>query len=198
MNQIDLPEPKHEGTLSVESALFKRRSIREYKKGALTLEQLSTLLWAAQGITAIGGYRTAPSAGALYPLELFVVAGDVEGLKPGLYRYRTASNSLESMDDEDVRSTLSDASLKQFWMEPAPAMIVIAAVYERTTGKYGRRGNQYVHMEAGHAAQNICLEATALDLGTTVVGAFDDEKVKTIMKMKAEEYPLCILPVGRK
>lgn len=198
MTQITLPEPKHEGTLSVESALFKRRSIREYKKGPLTLEQLSTLLWAAQGITAIGSYRTTPSAGALYPLELFVVAGDVEGLKQGLYRYQPASNRLEAIDDEDVRSALCDAALKQFWMESAPAMLVFAAVYERTTGKYGRRGNMYAHMEAGHAAQNVYLQATALDLGTTAVGAFDDEKVKEVMKMKAEEHPLYIMPVGRK
>ena len=119
-------------------------------------------------------------------------------MNPGIYRYQTASNSLETLDDEDVRAALCDAALKQFWMESAPAMLVFAAVYERTTGKYGRRGNMYAHMEAGHAAQNVYLQATVLDLGTAAVGAFDDEKVKEVMKMKAEEHPLCIMPVGRK
>ena len=196
--RIKLPEPSYTGNLSVEEALSQRRSIRAYSGENLTIEEVSQLLWSAQGITSAGGGRTAPSAGALYPLELYLVVGDVEGIDKGVYRYRPEEHELEKVKDGDTRTELADAALGQACVRDAAIDIVFTAVYERTTGKYGERGIRYVQMEAGHAAQNVYLQAVALDLGTVVIGAFVDGEVKEIMNMEEQETPLYILPVGRK
>jgi SagB-type dehydrogenase family enzyme len=164
---------------------------------SLSLEDISQLLWAAQGITSDWGGRTAPSAGALYPLEVYLVVGDVDGLETGVYKYQPQEHALVRVGDGDVRSELASAALGQSCVARGAVDIIIAAVYERTTGKYGDRGVRYVHMEAGHAAQNICLEAVVLDLGTVTVGAFSDEGVKGILDMPESEAPLYIMPVGR-
>ncbi|MBA7526111.1 Microcin B17-processing protein McbC [subsurface metagenome] len=196
--RIKLPEPSYTSNVSVEEALSKRRSIRAYSGESLTVEEVSQLLWAAQGITSPGGGRTAPSAGALYPLELYLVVGDVEGIDKGVYRYRPEEHDLEKVKDGDVRAELAEAALGQECVKDAAIDIVFTAVYERTTWKYGERGIRYVHIEAGHAAQNVYLQAVSLDLVTVVIGAFIDSEVKEIMNMQEQETPLYIMPVGRK
>ena len=193
---IILPEPRDSGEISVEEALLERRSVRNYKNEVLTLAEVSQLLWAAQGITHPGGYRTAPSAGALYPLEVYVVAGNVDGLRPGIYKYRPQGHELKKVAEGDVRAELCAAALDQECIEDGAAVLVFAAVYERTTRKYGERGVRYVHMEVGHAAQNVYLQAVSLGLGTVVVGAFDDGGVEKLLQMQDDERALCIMPVG--
>lgn len=197
-DMIKLPAPAYDSGCDLNKAIQTRRSLREFKDEAITLEQVAQLLWSAQGVTSLGGYRTAPSAGALYPLEIYVAAGNVDGLPPGLYRYHPREHGLLKAQEGDKRAELAEASLQQHWMAAAPAMIVIAAVHERTSGKYGERGVRYVDMEVGHAAQNVALEAVAMGLGTVDVGAFVDSAVKKVLKLPAEETPLLILPVGRK
>jgi SagB-type dehydrogenase family enzyme len=193
---IRLPEPRYDSTTSIEKALLKRRSVRDYKDEPLTLTEVAQLLWAAQGITDPRGFRTAPSAGALYPLELYVVAGNVKNLSNGIYRYRPHSHDLLRVVQGDKRTDLCHAALGQPSVKDAAAVIVFSGVYERTTGKYGARGIRYVHIEVGHAAQNVYLQAVSLNLGTVVIGAFHDDAVKRILSMPAREQPLCIMPVG--
>ncbi len=158
---------------------------------------MSQLLWAAQGLTAEWGGRTAPSAGALYPLELYLVVGNVSSLTPGVYRYNPREHDLVKTRDEDRRGSLAQAALGQAWVQRGAIDIVIAAVYERTTRKYGEKGIRYVHMEAGHAAQNLYLQATAMDLGMVTVGAFYEERVREILGLPNNQEPLYIVPVGR-
>ncbi len=196
--RIKLPEPKYIGATSVEEALMKRRSVRFFKEGPVLLAELSQLIWAAQGMTDPRGFRTAPSAGALYPLELYVVAGNVTGLQPGLYKYGRKSHELLSVAKGDRRNDLCSAALGQSSIKKAALVLVLSGVYERTTAKYGERGIRYVHMEAGHAAQNVYLQAVPLQLGTVVIGAFDDEELKKMFKMTDSEMPLYIMPVGKK
>ena len=192
-----LPEPAYDSDTSVEKALLERRSIRDYRREALTLKQVGQLLWSAQGVTSTGGMRTAPSAGALYPLEVYAVIGNVEGVAPGVYKYRPDAHELVKVLDGDWRKALSQAALNQECVSQGAIDIVITAVYERTTGKYGERGIRYVHMEAGHAAQNIYLQAFSLELGTVTIGAFDDDGVKRVLRLPDNEEPLYIMPVGK-
>ncbi|WP_430515103.1 SagB/ThcOx family dehydrogenase [Pyrococcus woesei] len=192
--KIILPPPKTEGTVSVEEAIAKRRSIRTYKNDPLKIEELGQLLWAAQGITH-EDKRAAPSAGATYPFEIFVIVGNVEGLKPGIYHYNPFEHSLTLIKEGDFRKELQEAALGQEWVGNAAIDIVLVAFYERTTKYYGERGVRYVHMEAGHIGQNIYLQATALGLGTVAVGAFHDEEVARILGTNGA--PLYIFPVGR-
>lgn len=195
---INLPEPQYDSDISLEQSLLERRSIRSYTGEPLTLQELSQLLWAAQGLTDPRGFRAAPSAGALYPLELHVVAGEVDDLAAGVYRYQPDGHQLVKTLDGDMRAELAEAALGQEWVKKGAVSIVFTAVYERTTVKYGDRGVRYVHMEAGHAAQNLCLQATALVLGAVTVGAFYDEEVSQLLNLPDEEEPLYIIPVGRK
>jgi SagB-type dehydrogenase family enzyme len=196
--KIKLPEPKYSGVMSVEEALMMRRSVRVFKEGPVMLAELSQLLWAAQGMTDPKGLRTAPSAGALYPLELYVVAGNVDGLSAGVYKYRPDSHELLSIVKGDRRNDLCNAALGQSSIKRAALVLVLSGVYERTTAKYGDRGIRYVHMEAGHAAQNVYLQAVPLQMGTVVIGAFQDGEVKKIFRMTDREIPLYIMPAGRR
>lgn len=191
-----LPKPKWESGVSVEQAIRSRRSIRAFTGESLSLADVSQLLWAAQGITGYR-FRAAPSAGALYPLELRLVVGDVEGLPVGVYRYVPEKHALERTVEEDVRESLGRAALWQDWVGTGAVVLVFSAVYERTTKKYGDRGVRYAHMEVGHAGQNVYLQAQALGLGTTMVGAFMDDWVSRLLHMADEEQPLAIMPVGR-
>ena len=195
---IRLPEPKHSSGTSIEEALLKRQSVRDFKDKPLTLAEVSQLAWAAQGTSYRDDRRTVPSAGALYPIELFVVAGNVSGLPAGIYRYSPKSHELLSIEKGDKRSDLCNAALGQSSVKRAPAVLVLSGVYERTITKYGDRGIRYVHMEAGHAAQNVCLQAIPMGLGTVVIGAFRDEDVKEILRMADRERPLYVIPVGRR
>jgi SagB-type dehydrogenase family enzyme len=195
---ITLPEPKYVGPASVEEALSKRRSVRSFSNGALTLPEVSQLLWAAQGMTDRRDLRTAPSAGALYPLEVFLVAGNVGGLEAGIYKYVPGRHELVRVSTGDTRNDLCNAALRQTAVRSTPASIVLAGVYERTTIKYGERGIRYVHMEAGHASENIYVQSVPLGLGTVAIGAFSDEEVKRVLKMEDDERPLYIMPIGRR
>ncbi|MFA5375267.1 MAG: SagB/ThcOx family dehydrogenase [Dehalococcoidia bacterium] len=198
MNEIKLPAPKLKGDTSIEEALFKRRSVRDYKSDAITLEQLSQLLWSGQGITAMDFFRAAPSAGASYPLELFVIAGNVKGLDAGVYRYNVKEHSLSLHIKGDIKEKLgTTAAFNQKCISEAPACISICAVYERTMKTYGKRGERYVHIDTGHAAENIALQAVALGLATVMVGAFEDKKVGEILNLGEELKPLYIIPVGK-
>lgn len=197
-DMILLPTPSYESATSVEEALYQRRSIREYKDEPLSSLHVSQLLWAAQGVTHPNGYRTAPSAGALYPLEIYFIAGDVEELPAGIYRYLPQEHALILTATGDHRQVVFNAALNQEMILEAPASILISAVYERTNVKYGSRGTRYVHMEVGCAAQNIYLQAESLGLGTVFIGAFHDEEVRSALNLLAKEQPLAILPVGRK
>ena len=197
-SRIKLPEPRCKSDVSLEWCLEARRSIRSYRDLPLDLAQVAQLLWAAQGMTAPGGLRTAPSAGALYPLETYLVAGRVDGIPAGVYRYVAASHELAPGARGDARRGLARAALDQSAVADAPASIVFSAVYRRTTKKYGQRGVRYVHMEVGHAGENVCLQAAALGLGTVTIGAFHDGEVKRVLQLPGEEEPLYILPVGRK
>ncbi len=195
---LALPEPDRSGLQALEPLLQQRRSVRDYDDTPLSPDDMSQLLWAAQGITHPGGLRTAPSAGALYPLELYVVAGRIDGLSAGVYHYLPDGHRLQAMHGGDLRDRLARAALGQSWLADAPAMVVFAAVYERTARKYGERAARYVHIEAGHAAQNLFLQAGALKLDTVVVGAFDDEALAALLQVPPDVRPLLLMPVGNR
>lgn len=197
MLTVKLPEVRHKSDISLEECLVKRRSIRSFNKLPLTIEDISQLAWAGQGMTASWGGRTSPSAGALYPLESYFVIGNVAGLDNGIYHYLVETHELELLKKGDFRIELSSAALNQSCVRDAPVSVIITAIYERTTIKYGDRGVRYVHIEAGHAAQNILLQAVALGLGSVPVGAFYDDKVANLLSIPKNEVPLYIIPVGK-
>jgi SagB-type dehydrogenase family enzyme len=192
---MKLPEPNLDSGFSLERAIHLRRSIRGYGGEPLTLIHLSQLLWSAQGITSPLGLRAAPSAGATYPLEIYVVAGEVDGLAPGVYHYFNRNHEIALTIEGDRRSALAGAALGQTIIEDAPLSLVIASVDTRTAQRYGDRTARYVAMEAGHAAQNVYLQATALGLGTVVIGAFFDDEVSRVVDL-GEASPLYLMPVG--
>ncbi|HIE30824.1 MAG TPA: SagB/ThcOx family dehydrogenase [Methanosarcinales archaeon] len=196
---IVLPEPKTAGEISIEETLSSRRSVRTYTREPITLDDLSQLLWAAQGVTSEewGGLRTAPSAGALYPLEVYVVAGNVDGVSDGVYHYQTEKHTLQKVCDGDLRRNLSACALHQSQITDAAVDIVFTAVFERTTVKYGDRGVRYVYIEAGHAAQNVYLQAEALGLGVCAIGAFYDDDVAELLLLTEGEVPIYILSIGK-
>jgi SagB-type dehydrogenase family enzyme len=183
--------------VSVETAVASRRSIRDFASRPVSLGQVSQLLWAAQGVTGPDGKRSAPSAGATYPLEVLVVAGWVEGLPAGVYRYRQADHALVSVLTGDRRADMVAATASgSAWKGKAPVTLVLAGVIERTARRYGERAPRYVHMEVGAATENVHLQAVALDLGTTVVGAFDDERMGRVVGLRPGEQVFALLPVG--
>lgn len=193
--EIKLPEPKYKSNVSVEEAILKRRSIREFGSGKITLEELSQILWAAQGTTGEEwGYklRSVPSAGALYPMEIYAA------MKKGVYRYLPEKHLLEKIRRGDAREELCEASLHQDFIRDAPVVIIIAAVFERTKSKYGERGTRYVYAEAGHVSQNIYLQCESIGLGAVAVGAFYDEAVQKVLKLPGNHKPIYLMPIGRK
>lgn len=203
---IQLPAPQLSSGVSVEEAMLNRRSVREFKDIALNLEEVSQVLWSAYGITEErshptflrGGLRTAPSAGALYPLDIYLAIGNVDGLKAGIYKYLSDQHAVELILEGDIRNDLAKAALDQEFIEQAPVSLVFVAIYKRTTQKYGERGKErYVCMDLGHSAQNVYLQATALNLGTCAVGAFTDKMVSMTMLLDSEEEPLYIMPIGK-
>jgi len=197
---IHLPPPTPKGSMSLEEAIDRRRSIRRFTPEPISQPQLSQILWATQGVTDTrSGDRAIPSAGATYPLEIFVVCGHncIEGISEGIYHYNPESHSLTLHCQGDSRRELARAALNQEFVYQAPVNIVICAVYERTTMRYGARGERYVHIEVGHAGQNIYLQATALGLATVAIGAFHDEQVSQALRLDKEIKPLYIMPVGK-
>lgn len=197
--EVELPSPDRSGDVSLEESIEDRRSRREYGDAPLSLDDLGQLLWAAQGITEPGrGLRAAPSAGALYPVEIYVVAGRVRNLPEGVYRYRPAGHRLVRAAEGDRRRDLADAALGQSWVRRAPAVIVLAGVYERTAGRYGDRARRYVRMEVGAVSENVYLQATARRLATVLVGAFHDDRVQAVLELPDDHAPLGLMPVGRR
>lgn len=194
---ILLPEPSPYSGVSVGEAIESRRSIRTYGSESISLTELSRLLHSAQGITSEYGFRTAPSAGATFPLSIFVIIENVDSLEAGIYAYEPANKSLTSVRLGYFLAELSDAALGQTCVRDVPAVIAITAEYSITTSVYGNRGRRYVYMEAGHVSQNIYLQCTAMGLGTVAIGAFTDNAVREILGLSENETPLYLMPVGR-
>lgn len=189
---ITLPPPDTKGKLPLETAIEKRRSVRSFKKTPLTLSQIGQLLWSAQGLTSKEGFRAAPSAGALYPLELYVLYQD------GLFHYIPKGHKLRKISSKDLRPGLQLAALFQGSVGSAAADIIICAEYERVGTKYGERGVRYTHIEVGHAAENILLQAVALGLASVPIGAFNDKAVSQLLSLPESEVPLYIIAIGYK
>jgi SagB-type dehydrogenase family enzyme len=196
---IKLPKPDYQGMI-LEEAIKKRRSVRSYSKKALTLPQLSQLLFTAQGITEKSyghDLRTAPSAGALYPIEVYLVINNVESLSRGIYHYTLQGHALELLKEGDFRKEITNAGLWQDMLGEAQATFVLSAVFERTQRKYGDRSLRYIHMEAGHISQNISLQTVSLGLGSVTVGAFYDEQVNRLIGLDgATESAIYLQAVG--
>ncbi|MCL2362786.1 MAG: SagB/ThcOx family dehydrogenase [Defluviitaleaceae bacterium] len=195
-----LPEPSLYGVMSVEEAMQNRRSRRNFRDEALSIDQVSQLLWAAYGITLPhrvgGGFRTTPSAGATFPLEVYIVAGNIVGMYPGVFRYDSERHMLVRLHEGDIREELADAALGQRSVAQAPAVIFYSSVMQRITTHYGDRGVRYAYMELGHSAQNVYLQAEALGLGTVAIGAFWDYRLSDIFRLEEGEVPLYLMPVG--
>ena len=195
---ITLPSPNRDGETTLERAMDRRHSVRSFTDEAPTLAQVGQLLWAAGGVSVdgvSGPTRTAPSAGGLYPVEIYLVAGKARGLEPGVYRYLWREHELETMVSGDLRGRLRRAALGQGAVAQAPCVVVLGANYAVTRARYGSRGvERYVHMDAGHAAQNVLLQAEALGLGMVPIGAFNNNAVRELLEIETE--PLYLLPVG--
>lgn len=197
---MNLPQPERDGSVSVEQAVKQRRTTRSFAPAPLRLGALSQLLWAAQGITEPGGYkRAAPSAGALYPMDVYAVVGEdcVEGLEAGVYHYRPEDHAVSRVIRGDQRSGVARSALSQMWMAQAPVNLAVTAEYSRITGKYGKRGVRYAMIEAGHIGQNIFLQAEALGLKAGIVGAFRDSDLIKVLGIPGDHEPLVVMPVGR-
>ena len=202
MELIELPPPVTDGPMSVERAIANRESRRSFGGAPIELSAISQLLWAAQGITDPSrGFRTAPSAGATFPLEVYLAVGDggqQEWVPPGLYRYVPGRHALELIRSGDIRRDFYRAALRQDAVRIAPAVIILTGVTARTSDRYGARAERYIAMEAGHVSQNIYLQATALGLGTVAIGAFQDAAVARILDLPSGENPLYLMPLGRR
>jgi SagB-type dehydrogenase family enzyme len=204
---IKLPKPKFDSNVSIEHTLKNRRSTRRYLNKALTLNEISQILWAAYGVTyhregmpdwLRGGLKTAPSAGATYPLEIYLLATNVDGLETGIYKYKPEGHKLIQLSKEDKREELYLLTNKNPMIKQAAASLIYSAVFSRTTKKYGNRGRErYVCMELGHSAENVYLQVVSLGIGTCVMGAFDDFRLKIFVNMTKEEEPLYIMPLGK-
>lgn len=201
--KLDLPLPRCSTAQSVEQAISERRSCREYSDKPISLDKLSQLLWAAQGVTGGDGQKAAPSAGREYPLHVYVVAGAVSGLSVGLYRYDDRAHSLFAVSDDDLREALQGAALEeQPWVGRAAAIIVIAADFGaarehfREQPPQGERGDRYVYIETGAAAENVHLQAIGLGIGVVIVGGFDDSKVKNTLDLPQRLEPTALLCIG--
>lgn len=196
--RIQLPVPSE----GLTAALMVRRSVRDYDGEPVSLAELSRLFWAGQGVSHSSGKRTVPSPNGLHPLSLYLVAGRVDGADTGLYRYEPRVHALEPVGHGDLRDHLYGAAFEdQPWIRDCAALIVVAGDVARVENEFadqppaGKRGRRYVYLEAGAAAQNIALQAAELELGSVLVGGFDDDRVKRLLGIGGE--PLVLLPVGR-
>lgn len=210
-DMIALPPPETDGNVSVESAIQSRRSVRDFQSYTLSMDEIAQLLWAGQGITEQienppagwpgkewpGGLKSAPSAGALYPLKLYLITGNVKDLDTGVYRYISKIHSLEKVMDGNKQEALRKAALGQSPISEASAVLIITGIYERSRVKYGDRAERYVHIETGAVSENIYLQCESLDLGTVYIGAFRDKQAQDVLQLDTNEYPLAILPIGK-
>lgn len=192
-----LPQPDRAGRMALERAIAARRSIRAFEGASLPLAQLGQLLWAGQGKTGAEGFRAAPSAGALYPLELYALTGEAGDLGAGIYHYRPQRHALHLVAKGDFRADFASAALAQDWVTRAGVIMVVAAVPARVMAKYGQRGRRYLAIEAGHCAQNIYLQAAALGLGGSELGAFDDAALAGLLRLPDGEEPVTTLAIGQ-
>lgn len=196
--KVQLPSPRTTGTVSLEETLQERRSIRNFAPYAITAKEIGQLLWSGQGITLPArGFRTAPSAGATFPLELYIAVFRSNEVAPGLYHYDIRDHALTLKDSDFTANSIVGVALRQMWINDASAAIIITAVAERTASRYGDRATRYIDMEVGHVGQNISLQAVALDLGTTMVGAFNDAALADVLGLPRGEMPLYVIPVGK-
>lgn len=187
-----LPPPRYESEVSIEKALLERRSIRSYKEEPLNLHDLSQILWAAQGITEPKkGLRTAPSARAQFLIEVYVLPGNVTNLPMGAYQYQPQGHDLIKMADGDKKAELFKA-VGQASIKNAPAVLVFSGLSEKT------QRPAWMYLEAGHAAQNVYLQAVSLKMGGVVIGGFKDEDVRKVLNLSEKEQPLYIMPIGKK
>ena len=196
---MKLPQPIMEGSISVAQAIRQRRTIRNYSSQILQVDQLAQLLWSAQGLTGSRRFkRAAPSAGALYPMDVYAVVGQnsVVQIDAGVYRYEPRAHMLALVTNQDLRDRVARAAISQMWMANAPINLVITAEYSRVMGKYGKRGVRYAQIEAGHIGQNLFLQAEALGLKAGIVGAFHDKEVAEVMNLPRSHEPLLIMPIG--
>ena len=191
LKSIELPKPNAQRSILLEQAIENRKSVRSFTKQGLSLDLIGQILWAGQGLRDSTSNRTVPSAGALYPLELYLV------IEEGVYHYVPEMHQMEPHLEGDMRSSLSSAALGQDCIAQAPATLLLTAVFGRIESKYGKeRSPQYIYLEAGHAAQNILLQATALGLDGVPVGAFYEEQVSKVMQLPRAHYPLYLIPLG--
>lgn len=190
--RVALPDPDTKGEVTLESAISQRRSRRDFSEEQLSEAELGQLLWAAQGITNSAGHRAAPSAGALYPLEIYVVTAD------SVAHYLPNGHELEARDSVDLRDTMADAAFAQDFVGAAPAIIVVTTVPARTETKYGALGEGYAMLEAGHATQNLLLQAEALGLAAVSVGGVDPDQLRELLALPPDHHPIYVIPVGRR
>lgn len=193
---MKLPSPDLNGLMALEAALAGRRSVRDYADKPITVRQVSQLLWAAQGITHKEERRAAPSAGALYPLEVHLAVGNVEGIEAGIYRYDPKSHALNLSAVGDFRTRIAADALAQEWIAAAAVILVLTGVAARMTPKYGERSGRYIMQETGHAAQNVLLQVIPLGLGAAPVGAFRAGALRRTLCLDEGEAPQYIIPVG--
>ena len=192
---VKLPAPKNYGDVSLESVLSTRRSRRNYLDRAIELHMAGQILWACYGINK--SRRTCPSAGGIYPLIVYLVAGNIDTLSVGLYRYDPETHTLHTLHNRDIRTDLSSAAFYQAMLRDAPASLVYTGIYDPVASRYGERGiHRYIPMDIGHSAQNVYLQAEALGMGTCAVGAFHDERVKKVLGLPSREHPLYMMPIG--
>ncbi len=196
--EIVLPEPAVQGDVSVEQAILQRRSVREFGPDPLTLTEISQLAWAAQGVTDHArGYRAAPSAGATFPIEIdFLITGS-DDLDDGVYRYVVENHALVRRMTGDQRQPVHETSLRQDSILQAPVVMLVSGMLSRTEARYGERALRFMYMEAGHVAQNVYLQATALDIGMVVIGAFRDAELGQAIQLETGEQPLYVIPLGK-
>jgi SagB-type dehydrogenase family enzyme len=192
---VKLPEPRHQGAMSLEAALWARQSVRTLTRDSITLAEIGQLLWAAQGVNRPNGHRTAPSAGATYPLELYLVASRVSGLPAGVYHYGVAGHALEPVAAGDRLREFVDGAVRQAWVADAAAVIVFTAVSGRAA-RFGARAERFVPMDVGHAAENVYLQTAALGLGTTFAGSVQDTAAARILALPADRTAMGIMPIG--
>ncbi len=193
---ISLPKPNLSSQTSLEKSIFERRSIREFSQEAMPLQQVGQLLWSAQGITdEASAYRAAPSAGALFPLKLYVAISNVDQLTNGIYQYLPAEHSLKQISPDHRQEEIAAAAANQMFLNDAALLLLIAADFDVTAAKYGERAGQYVFLEAGHAAQNVLLQAVSLELGAVPIGAIDEARFKDIFNLN-EVKPIYLVAVG--
>lgn len=193
---IELPPARRAGTKSLEETLGARRSCRNFDPEPLPLECTAQLLWAAQGVTGLGGLRTAPSPAAVYGVRTYLVALDVLTLRDGVYAYEPDGHALSPRKAGDLRSKLKKACCDQEEVDSAAAAFVLTAVMPRLNREFGERGMRLALLECGHIAQNICLQATALALGALTYGKTDDAELKRVLDLPETEEPAYVILAG--